>query len=81
MNASYCHSCGMPLDAPGAASPIEHFCIYCLDEHGQPKTWEQALEGVAAFLASWQPPAPPEEFRRRAEAFLSAMPAWADRAR
>lgn len=43
------------------------------------KPWEDAVSGLASFLDSWQKVGP-EEARKRAKRYLTAMPAWAHKA-
>lgn len=75
----YCHSCGIPLSAPDARGPSDHYCAYCTDSEGNLKSWEEAVSGLAQFLDSWQNVGN-EEARKRAVRYLTSMPAWADRA-
>ncbi|WP_312686935.1 zinc ribbon domain-containing protein [Kosakonia sp.] len=75
----FCHSCGMPLSAPDARGPSDHYCAYCTDSEGNLKSWEEAVAGLAQYLDSWQNVGI-EEARKRAIRYLTAMPAWADRA-
>ncbi|BBE79877.1 MULTISPECIES: zinc ribbon domain-containing protein [Phytobacter] len=74
-----CHSCGMPLSAPDALGPSDKYCKYCTDSEGNLKSWEEAVAGLAGYLDSWQHVGP-EESRKRAVRYLTAMPAWADKA-
>ncbi|MBY6259671.1 hypothetical protein K3G69_24600 [Phytobacter diazotrophicus] len=74
-----CYSCGMPLSAPDAQGPSDKYCKYCTDSEGNLKSWEEAVAGLAGYLDSWQHVGP-EESRKRAVRYLTAMPAWADKA-
>lgn len=75
----FCHSCGIPLSAPDARGPSDQYCAYCTDSEGNLKSWEEAVSGLAQHLDSWQNVGT-EEARKRAIRYLTAMPAWADRA-
>jgi len=76
----FCYSCGVPLELPGMAGKTPNYCSYCTDEEGKLKPWEEVLLGTAGYLASWQPNLTPEMARERAIRYLTAMPAWADKA-
>jgi len=80
MYKDFCYSCGVPLEMPGMAGKTPHYCVYCTDEAGKLKPWEEVLAGTAGYLASWQPDITPEIARQRAIRYLTAMPAWADKA-
>ncbi|AKE59439.1 zinc ribbon domain-containing protein [Citrobacter farmeri] len=75
----YCHACGMPLSIPNAKGVSDTYCTYCSDAEGNLKPWEEAVTGLAAYLDSWQNVGP-EESRKRAKRYLTAMPAWAHKA-
>ena len=71
-----CHSCAMPLVGEEGEKARGNLCQYCSDEKGNLVPREQATQGIAAWLKGWSPPASDEEFRKRAEAYMAAMPAW-----
>ena len=77
MEVQHCHSCGMPVSNPEELASRK-YCLYCTDASGKLKTEQQILAGIAFWLQSWSPPAPEEVFRKRARAYMSAMPRWAD---
>ncbi|MFC1568693.1 zinc ribbon domain-containing protein [bacterium] len=70
----FCQSCGMPL----TDQPSDQFCQYCTDETGQLKSREAVREGIAAWLQMFTPNPENIDFQKRAEAYLNAMPAWAE---
>lgn len=74
----FCHSCCMPLNTPGSQSKNELYCVYCANEKGTLKEWDEILAGATDFIASWQH-IPLEEAKKRAVRMLSSMPAWADK--
>lgn len=76
---SFCQSCGMPMSAADTQGASEMYCVYCSDSEGNLKSWEEAIAGLATFLDSWQKVGP-EEARKRAIRYLTAMPAWAHKA-
>lgn len=74
----FCHSCCMPLNTPESQSKNELYCVYCANENGTLKEWDEILAGATNFIASWQH-IPLEEAKKRAVRMLSSMPAWADK--
>lgn len=62
-----------------AQGPSDKYCKYCTDSEGNLKSWEEAVAGLAGYLDSWQHVGP-EESRKRAVRYLTAMPAWAHKA-
>lgn len=76
METNYCHSCGGPLNTIGANSKNSNLCQYCGDENGMLLPKEAVLAGVTNWLESWAPIKEGVNFQKRAEAYLSSMPAW-----
>ena len=74
MNARFCQSCGMPL--PENVKAV--YCQYCTDEKGKLKPREAVREGIAAWLEQFTPDKK-ADLRERAESYLNAMPAWAEK--
>ncbi len=74
MNARFCQSCGMPLPENDQAD----YCRYCTDENGKLKPREAVREGIAAWLEQFTPDRK-ADFRKRADSYLNAMPAWAEK--
>lgn len=73
--AEYCNSCGMPIEKGMQEKRI--FCQYCADEKGALHPKEAVQKGIAQWLQSWAPKDDKGDFMKRAEAYMSAMPAWA----
>jgi hypothetical protein len=71
----FCHSCTMPLKSDSAGD----YCQYCVDETGKLKSYNEIHAGIAQWLESWSPKTVKTDARTRAEHFMKAMPAWADR--
>ncbi|HDQ45827.1 MAG TPA: hypothetical protein ENN17_10085 [bacterium] len=71
---TFCQSCGAPVpDAPGAG-----YCTYCTDEKGNLKSREAVRAGIAAWLEQFSPNDGTVDFRKRADSYMNAMPAWAE---
>jgi hypothetical protein len=70
----FCQSCGMPLPEAGNAV----YCQYCTDDKGNLKPREAVREGIAAWLEQFSPNPGKVDFRKRADSYLNAMPAWAE---
>lgn len=70
----FCQSCGMPLSDQSS----DQYCQYCTNESGQLKTREEVRDGVAAWLRMFTPEQESADFKKRAESYLNAMPAWAE---
>ena len=70
----FCQSCGMPLPDKGSAA----YCQYCTDDKGKLKPREAVAEGIAAWLEQFSPNDGKVDFKKRAESYLKAMPAWAE---
>jgi hypothetical protein len=71
----FCYACGMPLPAETKGD----FCQYCAGPDGKPKPYEEIRAGIAQWLSTWGPEKPGIDWQKRAESYLKAMPAWADR--
>ena len=72
-----CHSCTAPLALPDFKGPSDIYCKYCADENGALQPRRAVRDGIAQWLASWQPGLDDAGARDRAEHFMKAMPAWA----
>ena len=73
----HCHSCTAPLSGD-FKGPSEFYCKYCADEQGNLKSRDDIHEGIMHWFMGWQPNITPEIARKRADLFMSALPAWAD---
>ncbi|MCK4542989.1 MAG: hypothetical protein KAU17_12205 [Spirochaetales bacterium] len=74
-----CYSCGMPLMGEAAEKARGNYCQYCSDEKGDLLPKEQVKAGIAGYLKSWAPTDKTADFEKRAESYMNAMPAWAER--
>jgi hypothetical protein len=59
----------------GAEAGEAVYCQYCTDESGALKSRDAVREGIAGWLASWAPDKT-ADFSKRADSYMSAMPAW-----
>ncbi|MGG2077042.1 zinc ribbon domain-containing protein [Lelliottia nimipressuralis] len=75
----FCQACGMPISERDVNIASEQYCAWCSDAEGNLKPWDEAVNGLAEFLDSWQKVGP-EEAKKRAKRYLTAMPAWAHKA-
>ena len=75
----FCHSCGMPLTGEVEKTARVDFCQYCTDESGKLYPKEVVKKGITEFLLSWAPEKEGVDFGARAEDYMKAMPAWADK--
>lgn len=71
-----CLSCGMPLVGQNVSS---HYCEYCSNEDGTLKSREEVQQGIAGWLAGWCPEPQDVDFMQRANNYMKAMPAWAQK--
>lgn len=78
-NERFCQACGMPISERDVNVASEQYCAWCSDAEGNLKPWEEAVNGLAEFLDSWQKVGT-EEAQKRAKRYLTAMPAWAHKA-
>lgn len=78
MENKFCHSCGAPLNTPGMKGKSDDYCAYCSDENGKLKSKDEVVSGIKDWFLSWQPNINEETAQKRAEAYLNAMPAWAE---
>ncbi len=72
-----CYSCGMPLLEEHTHG---NYCQYCVDPRGKVYSREVVQKGIAAWLAGWAPEGTGDEneFLKRADSYMKAMPAWAE---
>ena len=71
-----CMSCGMPISEEAAKKG--DYCEYCVDETGKLHTKERVQMGVAEWLKSWAKEKECVDFKKRAENYMLAMPAWSE---
>ncbi len=78
MNKS-CFSCGMPLAGEEVQKARGNYCQYCSDEQGNLLPKEQVKQGLVQWLQGWAPEGSKADFQKRAEYYMLAMPAWAQK--
>lgn len=74
----FCLSCACPVSMPEFKSPVEDYCVHCVDEKGNLKTRDEVQAGVAEWFLTWQPQIDRQAATRRADIYLKAMPQWAE---
>lgn len=77
-----CIACGMPMTKPedhAMGDPSRDYCLHCARPDGTMRSYEEALEGMTAFMMRSQGLA---ESAARAAVVqaLSRLPAWKDQA-
>jgi hypothetical protein len=75
----YCNSCGMPISGQDGRDFRGSFCNYCSDENGNVYPRELVQKGIADWLKQMTPDNISTDFMKRAEYYLKAMPAWAEK--
>ncbi len=75
--AKNCLSCGMPLNEKTGYSGKTDFCIFCTDEKGNLKSYNEVLTGIASWLRSSDRIKKNTNYHVRASEYLKSMPAWA----
>jgi len=76
--ASNCYACAAPLSGDFKGSS-DTYCKYCVDEKGKLKPRLDIQRGIAQWLQSWQPSLSDAVALTRADLYMRAMPAWADK--
>lgn len=64
---------------PEFKGPAEDYCKHCTDEQGELKPREEIRTGIAQWFRIWQPGLDEDTALTRADHFMQAMPAWAER--
>ena len=75
-NGVFCHSCLAPLSDPDNRGASDLYCRYCSDDSGHLLPRPEVLEVMTDWFMQWQPSLDRDEARRRADCYMSAMPAW-----
>jgi hypothetical protein len=75
-NGVYCHSCLAPLSDEENRGASDLYCRFCSDDTGRLLPRPEVLEIMTEWFRHWQPSLSEEEARRRADLYMSAMPAW-----
>lgn len=77
-----CESCSMPMKKSGdfgGGDTTNKYCVYCTDEHGKLKPYEEVFGGMVAFAQKTAGMS--EEMAKESVAQnMAQMPAWKDRA-
>ncbi|MEZ5065954.1 MAG: hypothetical protein R3B81_14570 [bacterium] len=76
LHPGLCRSCSCSLHENRGAAEI--YCRYCANEDGELRPREEVLGILTHWMHRWQGGLDEAEARRRAERFMSAMPAWAN---
>ncbi len=79
MEMKFCQSCGIILDGSIAKETAKGCCGYCVDEKGDLKQKEIIQTGIAEWLKSFADKKDGVDFMKRAESYMNAMPAWAQK--
>ncbi len=82
MGNKFCESCGMPLTPPaehehGQGWPDNPYCVYCSDDEGNLKTYDEVLNGFANYVMN-EKGINLEEAKKIAAAAMAKLPAWKD---
>ncbi|HEX2957965.1 MAG TPA: zinc ribbon domain-containing protein [Chitinispirillaceae bacterium] len=78
MDIKYCQSCVIPL-TPDMAGPSEKFCRHCTTPDGTLQSREYVKAGITQFFLMVEPGISQETADKRAEYYMKAMPAWAEK--
>jgi len=73
----FCLSCGIPLNLD-FVKPRGDYCQNCTTEDGALISREAIQKGIAEWLKQWAPDKT-ADFMKRADNYLKAMPAWAEK--
>lgn len=76
--AAVCYACGAPLAGDFKGSS-DVYCRHCCDNRGQLRPRADIQRGIAQWFRSWQPSLDESTSLRRADLYMRAMPAWADK--
>jgi len=76
---NFCYSCGIPLTGEGEQQIRGNYCQYCADETGNLYPRELVQKGIADWLQQFTPQDQSADFMKRADYYMKAMPAWAEK--
>ena len=76
--AAVCHACGAPLNS-ARDDLSRNYCSGCCDAQGALRPRAEIQRGIAAWFQTWQPNLDERTALKRADLYMRAMPAWADR--
>jgi len=77
--STYCLSCTAPLSNPEFKGASDTYCKYCSDAKGKLKSRDEVKQGIVEWFKTWHPAASVKTLSARAEHFMKAMPAWAEK--
>lgn len=85
----YCAACGMPMQKDedhGGTDTSNDWCVYCCNEDGSHKSYDEVLTGMASFMlsdacaqAGMEKSKNMEEALGRARGYMKTMPAWSSK--
>jgi hypothetical protein len=78
MEMKFCHSCVIPL-TPDMAGPSDKFCKNCTKPDGTLQPREHVKSGISQFFLMVEPGISQATADKRAEFYMKAMPAWAEK--
>lgn len=71
----------MPMGKPedfGGRDMVNKYCLHCTDRDGNLKSYDEVVEGMAAFFSKINH-APTDVAKKRAIEHMSGFPAWRDK--
>jgi len=74
----YCHSCSASLRDPLHRGRSDRYCRFCADDAGRLRPREDVRSLLAGWLSRWTTGLDEEEAGKRAEMYMSSMPAWSE---
>ena len=77
-----CISCGMPLTKKEHfpnEDETKDFCVYCADDNGNLRPYDQVVENMAQFFAQMKN-IDIEKAKDLVKEYMKEMPAWKDKA-
>jgi hypothetical protein len=77
-----CESCGMPMKSAedyGGGQQDNVYCVYCTDEAGHLKPYEEVLENMKGFAVKTMGISDHEALQMAKEG-MAKLPAWKDKA-
>ena len=78
MLITVCKSCGLPMERPdqhGGSDSLNPYCVYCTDEFGNLKTYDEVLQDMTRYMLTTMQ-LEYEYAQRMAEEELLKHPAW-----
>ena len=78
MSEKMCESCGMPMREEkefGGNNLENKYCVYCTDQKGQLKSYDEVLQGMKSFIMQSMGQTE-EQALKTAKENMGKMPAW-----